>query len=173
VTYTSTESTTRSIRETGPGLARRVHDRPRHPLVTTALLELRAALHGRLSDPEWTVNAYNPAFACTILTGADLGRLGTLRFGGVAHHRGQLLEPGPRGQDELSPDRARVSEPVRLSSRIYRLNATGKSIGPGRSGQRDRGTRFLRQSGRVSTWAGPVVVGGRPIREKRGVACRN
>src|SRR5882762_5094924 len=42
-------------------------------VVTTALPSIRASLHGSLSDLEWTVNAYNLAFACSLLTGAALG----------------------------------------------------------------------------------------------------
>jgi EmrB/QacA subfamily drug resistance transporter len=42
-------------------------------VVTTALPVLRTALHGSLADLEWTVNAYNLAFACSLLTGAALG----------------------------------------------------------------------------------------------------
>ena len=40
-------------------------------VVTTALPVLRVSLHTSLSDLEWTVNAYNLAFACSLLTGAD------------------------------------------------------------------------------------------------------
>jgi len=42
-------------------------------VVTTALPVLRVSLHTNLSDLEWTVNAYNLAFACSLLTGAALG----------------------------------------------------------------------------------------------------
>jgi MFS family permease len=42
-------------------------------VVTTALPVLRVSLHGSLSDLEWTVNACNLAFACSLLTGAALG----------------------------------------------------------------------------------------------------
>jgi EmrB/QacA subfamily drug resistance transporter len=42
-------------------------------VVTTALPVLRVSLHTTLSDLEWTVNAYNLAFACSLLTGAALG----------------------------------------------------------------------------------------------------
>jgi EmrB/QacA subfamily drug resistance transporter len=42
-------------------------------VVTTALPSLRVSLHGSLADLEWTVNAYNLAFACLLLTGAALG----------------------------------------------------------------------------------------------------
>ena len=50
-------------------------------VVTTALPVLRSSLHGNLSDLEWTVNAYNLAFACTLLTGAALGdRFGRRRM---------------------------------------------------------------------------------------------
>jgi EmrB/QacA subfamily drug resistance transporter len=42
-------------------------------VVATALPVLRVDLHAQLSDLEWTVNAYNLAFACFLLTGAALG----------------------------------------------------------------------------------------------------
>src|SRR3954465_15636465 len=42
-------------------------------VVTTALPALRADIGATLSDLEWTVNAYNLAFACFLLTGAALG----------------------------------------------------------------------------------------------------
>jgi EmrB/QacA subfamily drug resistance transporter len=46
-------------------------------VVTTSLPVLRVDLHSSLSGLEWTVNAYNLAFACLLLTGAALGN----RFG--------------------------------------------------------------------------------------------
>jgi EmrB/QacA subfamily drug resistance transporter len=46
-------------------------------VVTTALPVLRVDLHASLAGLEWTVNAYNLAFACLLLTGAALGE----RFG--------------------------------------------------------------------------------------------
>lgn len=50
-------------------------------VVTTSLPALRANLHASLSNLEWTVNAYNLAFACFILTGAALGdRFGRRRM---------------------------------------------------------------------------------------------
>ena len=50
-------------------------------VVTTALPSLRTSLHGSLADLEWTVNAYNLAFACLLLTGAALGdRFGRRRM---------------------------------------------------------------------------------------------
>jgi EmrB/QacA subfamily drug resistance transporter len=42
-------------------------------VVTTALPALRLSLHSSLANLEWTVNAYNLALACTLLTGAALG----------------------------------------------------------------------------------------------------
>jgi EmrB/QacA subfamily drug resistance transporter len=42
-------------------------------VVTTALPTLRRSLHGSLGSLEWTVNAYNLALACMLLTGAALG----------------------------------------------------------------------------------------------------
>src|SRR5437588_1136042 len=50
-------------------------------VVTTALPVLRVDLHSSLSSLEWTVNAYNLAFACFLLTGAALGdRFGRRRM---------------------------------------------------------------------------------------------
>jgi EmrB/QacA subfamily drug resistance transporter len=50
-------------------------------VVTTALPTLRTSLHGSLASLEWTVNAYNLAFACLLLTGAALGdRFGRRRM---------------------------------------------------------------------------------------------
>jgi MFS family permease len=50
-------------------------------VVTTALPVLRVDLHASLSSLEWTVNAYNLAFACLLLTGAALGdRFGRRRM---------------------------------------------------------------------------------------------
>ncbi|MFW6721458.1 MFS transporter [Streptomyces sp. MAR4 CNY-716] len=42
-------------------------------VVSTALPTLQADLNASLSDLEWTVNGYNLAFACLMLTGAALG----------------------------------------------------------------------------------------------------
>ena len=42
-------------------------------VVTTALPVLRLDLHASLADLEWTVNAFNLALACFLLTGAALG----------------------------------------------------------------------------------------------------
>src|SRR5256885_16997169 len=59
-------------------------------VVTTALPVIRVDLGGSLSDLEWTVNAYNLAFACALLTGAALGdrfgrrRMFTLGIGGLS-----------------------------------------------------------------------------------------
>jgi EmrB/QacA subfamily drug resistance transporter len=50
-------------------------------VVTTSLPALRADLHANLQSLEWTVNAYNLAFACLLLTGAALGdRFGRRRM---------------------------------------------------------------------------------------------
>src|SRR5262245_11428527 len=49
--------------------------------VSTALPSLRADIGASLSDLEWTINAYNLAFACLMLTGAALGdRFGRRRM---------------------------------------------------------------------------------------------
>ncbi|SCE25868.1 drug resistance transporter, EmrB/QacA subfamily, partial [Streptomyces sp. DvalAA-14] len=42
-------------------------------VVSTALPTLQTHLHASLSDLEWTINGYNLAFACLMLTGAALG----------------------------------------------------------------------------------------------------
>jgi EmrB/QacA subfamily drug resistance transporter len=50
-------------------------------VVSTALPTLRGSLGASLSDLEWTINAYNLAFACLMLTGAALGdRFGRRRM---------------------------------------------------------------------------------------------
>jgi EmrB/QacA subfamily drug resistance transporter len=50
-------------------------------VVVTALPTIRIQLDASLSDLEWTVNAYNLAFACLMLTGSALGdRFGRLRI---------------------------------------------------------------------------------------------
>src|SRR3954447_7395844 len=50
-------------------------------VVTTALPALRADIGATLSSLEWTVNGYNLAFACFLLTGAALGdRFGRRRM---------------------------------------------------------------------------------------------
>src|SRR5436305_1512516 len=50
-------------------------------VVTTSLPALRLDLHASLQSLEWTVNAYNLAFACFLLTGATLGdRFGRRRM---------------------------------------------------------------------------------------------
>jgi EmrB/QacA subfamily drug resistance transporter len=50
-------------------------------VVSTALPKLQAQLHAGLSDLEWTLNAYNLAFASLMLTGAALGdRFGKRRL---------------------------------------------------------------------------------------------
>ncbi len=50
-------------------------------VVTTALPVLRVDLHTSLAGLEWTVNAYNLAFACLLITGAALGdRFGRRRM---------------------------------------------------------------------------------------------
>jgi MFS family permease len=54
---------------------RRVHDRARHARGHDRApgRVLRVQLHAGLSGLEWTVNPYNLAFACCLLTGAALG----------------------------------------------------------------------------------------------------
>jgi EmrB/QacA subfamily drug resistance transporter len=50
-------------------------------VVSTALPTLRTSLGASLSDLEWTINAYNLAFACLMLTAAGLGdRFGRRRM---------------------------------------------------------------------------------------------
>jgi EmrB/QacA subfamily drug resistance transporter len=66
-------------------------------VVTTALPTLRTSLHTSLASLEWTVNAYNLAFSCLLLTGAALGdRFGRRRMlcVGVALFTGASLLAG-------------------------------------------------------------------------------
>jgi EmrB/QacA subfamily drug resistance transporter len=50
-------------------------------VVVTALPTMRIRLNASLSDLEWTINAYNLAFACLMLTGSALGdRFGRVRI---------------------------------------------------------------------------------------------
>ncbi|MBY8880026.1 MFS transporter [Actinacidiphila acidipaludis] len=50
-------------------------------VVSTALPKFQTQLHAGLSDLEWTLNAYNLAFACLMLTGSALGdRFGKKRL---------------------------------------------------------------------------------------------
>src|SRR5260370_1356712 len=81
-------------------------------VVTTALPVMRVDLGGSLSDLEWTVNAYNLAFACFLLTGAALGdRFGRRRmftiglgvFTGAAA-AARPPRPRPRRSGLLRPD---------------------------------------------------------------------
>jgi EmrB/QacA subfamily drug resistance transporter len=70
-------------------------------VVTTALPVLRIDLHASLSELEWTVNAYNLAFACLLLTGAALGdRFGRRRMFGI----GLLVFTAASAAAALSPD---------------------------------------------------------------------
>ena len=70
-------------------------------VVTTALPVLRVDLGASLSDLEWTVNAYNLAFACLLLTGAALGdRFGRRRMLVL----GLLAFTGASAAAALSPD---------------------------------------------------------------------
>src|SRR4051794_34412786 len=59
-------------------------------VVTTALPVMRVDLGGSLADLEWTVNAYNLAFACALLTGAALGGR-SLRPPADVHRRPRAL----------------------------------------------------------------------------------
>ncbi|HEU5008371.1 MAG TPA: DHA2 family efflux MFS transporter permease subunit [Jatrophihabitantaceae bacterium] len=53
-------------------------------VVANSLPALRVSLHANLNDLEWTVNAYNLAFAVALLTGAALGdRYGRKRMYGI------------------------------------------------------------------------------------------
>jgi EmrB/QacA subfamily drug resistance transporter len=70
-------------------------------VVTTALPALREDLGASLSNLEWTVNAYNLAFACGLLTGAALGdRFGRRRM----FTSGILLFTAASAGAALSPD---------------------------------------------------------------------
>jgi MFS family permease len=70
-------------------------------VVTTSLPALRVDLHASLPSLEWTVNAYNLAFACALLTGAALGdRVGRRRrcrrAPGCWSQRAPCRVPGPQ-----------------------------------------------------------------------------
>jgi EmrB/QacA subfamily drug resistance transporter len=69
-------------------------------VVTTSLPVLRLDLHASLQSLEWTVNSYNLAFACLLLTGAALGdRFGRRRMYTV----GLLLFTAASAAAALSP----------------------------------------------------------------------
>jgi EmrB/QacA subfamily drug resistance transporter len=69
-------------------------------VVTTSLPALRLDLHASLQSLEWTVNSYNLAFACLLLTGAALGdRFGRRRMYSV----GLLLFTAASAAAALSP----------------------------------------------------------------------
>jgi EmrB/QacA subfamily drug resistance transporter len=69
-------------------------------VVTTSLPALRVDLHASLQSLEWTVNAYNLAFACLLLTGAALGdRFGRRRMYTI----GLALFTGASAAAALSP----------------------------------------------------------------------
>jgi EmrB/QacA subfamily drug resistance transporter len=70
-------------------------------VVTTALPVLRVELHASLPALEWTVNAYNLAFACLLLTGAALGdRFGRRRIFTI----GLVAFTAASAASALSPD---------------------------------------------------------------------
>jgi EmrB/QacA subfamily drug resistance transporter len=70
-------------------------------VVTTSLPALRTGLHASLASLEWTVNGYNLAFACFLLTGAALGdRFGRRRMYVV----GLALFTGASAISALAPD---------------------------------------------------------------------
>jgi EmrB/QacA subfamily drug resistance transporter len=69
-------------------------------VVTTALPVLRVDLRASLPDLEWTVNIYNLAFACLLLTGAALGdRFGRRRLFAI----GLFVFTAASGAAALSP----------------------------------------------------------------------
>src|SRR5689334_24848889 len=74
-------------------------------VVTTALPALRADIGASLSDLEWTVNAYNLAFACFLLTGAALGD----RFG-----RRRVFAFGLRSEEHTSELQSQLQLVCRL-----------------------------------------------------------
>jgi EmrB/QacA subfamily drug resistance transporter len=72
-------------------------------VVTTSLPVLRVDLHASLASLEWTVNAYNLAFACFLLTGAALGdRFGRRRM----YALGLLLFTAASAAAAVSPSAA-------------------------------------------------------------------
>ena len=68
--------------DAGAGVHGTVHDRPGHPGGDhRSARGFHKSLHANLGSLEWTVNAYNLAFACLLLTGAALGdRFGRRRM---------------------------------------------------------------------------------------------
>ena len=66
-------------------------------VVTTSLPALREGLHSSLQGLEWTVNAYNLAYACLLLTGAALGdRFGRRRMYTIGLSLFTVASAGPR-----------------------------------------------------------------------------
>jgi EmrB/QacA subfamily drug resistance transporter len=87
-------------------------------VVSTSLPALRVDLHASLQSLEWTVNAYNLAFACFLLTGAALGdRFGRRRMYTI----GLLLFTGASAVAAVSP-----STGVLVGARA--LQGTGAAI---------------------------------------------
>ena len=87
-------------------------------VVSTSLPALRVDLHASLQSLEWTVNAYNLAFACLLLTGAALGdRFGRRRMYVI----GLLLFTGASAAAAVSPSAA-----ARVAARA--LQGTGAAI---------------------------------------------
>jgi EmrB/QacA subfamily drug resistance transporter len=85
----------------GPRLAGRVHDGARHARRHDLAAGAARGLHAGLQSLEWTVNAYNLAFACLLLTGAALGdRFGRRRMFTI----GLLLFTGASALAALSPN---------------------------------------------------------------------
>jgi EmrB/QacA subfamily drug resistance transporter len=74
-------------------------------VVSMAMPTLRTHLHASLGDIEWTINAYNLAFACLMLTGSALGdRFGRRRMYGL----GLLLFAGASAWCALSTSAAEL-----------------------------------------------------------------
>ena len=84
-------------------------------VVSTAIPTLRTHLHASLGDLEWTINAYNLAFACLMLTGAALGdRFGRRRM----YSMGLVLFAGASALCALSTTATEL-----ISARVLRAPA--------------------------------------------------
>jgi MFS family permease len=81
-------------------------------VVTTALPVLRVDLHASLPQLEWTVNAYNLAFACLLLTGATASDAGACSPSACCSSRPRRRHPRcpprPRRSSPHAPSRAPV-----------------------------------------------------------------
>src|SRR5919199_1195904 len=116
-------------------------------VVTTALPVLRIDLHAGLAGLEWTVNAYNLAFACLLLTGAALGDRPVGR-----HHRARRRRRAGRRRRRGRRDRLALDL---LAQRPDRPRADpGRARAPEREPRSARGARPARAAARGRRGAG-------------------